>query len=217
MRSALIAGVALVALALPSLAQNTSPSQPGTTSNPPAAQPQTPPAAQPQTPPTVPSPPSAPQTQAAPPAASPAPPAAQRSAPSTTPTAQQGEPARMSGSHLIGLTLRNPQNESIGDIDDVIVDRDGRVREVIVGVGGFLGIGEHKVAIAWDQLQFDASRDVAVVNMTKDQLRAMPAYRADRPRDNTAPATGNNPPAAAPPARNTTPGTTAPAAPARQP
>ena len=124
----------------------------------------------------------------------------------------------MTGSHLIGLTLRNPQNESIGDIDDVIVDRDGRVREVIVGVGGFLGIGEHKVAIAWDQLQFDANRDVAVVNMTKDQLRAMPEYRADRTRNNNnTPATGTTPPVATPPARNTTPGTTTPAAPARQP
>ena len=123
----------------------------------------------------------------------------------TTPPAPQGTsaPARMEGSHLIGLTLRNNANESIGSIDDVIVDRDGRVRQVVVSVGGFLGIGEHKVAIAWDQLRFDQARDVALVNLTKDQLRAMPEYRASRAQPSTTPNTAPN---AAP----TTPGTTTP-------
>jgi hypothetical protein len=162
MRSALIAGVALVALALPAVAQNTNPS----TTNPPPA------ATQPTTPP------------------------ASRTAPPLTTTQPSATPARMEGSHIIGLTLRNNANESIGDISDVIVDRDGRVREVVVGVGGFLGIGEHKVAIAWDQLHFDANRDVAVVNMTKDQLRAMPEYRAPDRTRTAPPATTTTPPPA---------------------
>jgi hypothetical protein len=38
-------------------------------------------------------------------------------------------------------------------------------------------MGERKVAIAFDQLQFDRARDVAIVNFTKDQVRAMPEYR----------------------------------------
>jgi hypothetical protein len=196
MRSAVIAGVALIVTALPSFAQNTNPPQPGA-ATPPAMQPQTPPATQPATPPAL--------TQPA------TPPAAQRTAPAAP--AASAQPARIEGSHLIGLTLRNPANESIGEIDDVIVDADGRVRQVVVGVGGFLGIGEHKVAIAWDQLTFDATRDVAVINMTKDQLRAMPEYRADRARNTNAPATRATPPAttpatppaatpATPPARN---------------
>ena len=132
------------------------------------------------------------------------PPAAQP----TTPPAQQGTsaPARMEGSHLIGLTLRNNANESIGSIDDVIVDRDGRVRQVVVSVGGFLGIGERKVAIAWDQLRFE--RDVAMVNLTKDQLRAMPEYRASRTTPNTAPAPGTTPPSRTAP--NPAPGTRQP-------
>jgi hypothetical protein len=191
----MLAGAALIALSVPSLAQITNPSQPGTA---------TPPAAQ--IPPAMPAQPSTPNAQPAPttpPAARPATPVA--------PAAQQGEPARMAGSHLIGLTLRNTANESIGEIDDVIVDRDGRVREVIVGVGGFLGIGEHKVAIAWDQLRFDANRDVAMVNMTKEQLQAMPEYRADRLRNNTAPAAGTTPPAAAPAPRANPPASTPPA------
>jgi hypothetical protein len=169
MRSALVAGIALtLAATAPALAQNTTPGQPapGTTTQPPAAQPATPPAAQPATPP----------------AARPATPA-----PGT-----QAQPAQIEGSHLIGLTLRNSANESIGEIDDVIVGSDGRVTAVVVGVGGFLGIGEHKVAIAWNDLRFDTNRDVAVVSMTKEQLRAMPEYRADRNRNtNTMPAARN--------------------------
>jgi hypothetical protein len=127
----------------------------------------------------------------------------QTAPPATTqPRTQQGTtPARIEGSHLIGLTLRNSADESIGSIDDVIVGRDGRVRQVVVSVGGFLGIGDRKVAIGWDQLRFDANRDVAVVNLTKDQLRAMPEYRArDAMQNNTAPspATGVAPGVAAP-------------------
>ena len=194
MRSAVIAGVALIVTALPSFAQNTNPTQPGA-ATPPAMQPQTPPATQPATPPAL--------TQPA------TPPAAQRTAPAV-PSAQ-AQPARMEGSHLIGLTLRNPANESIGEIDDVIVDADGRVRQVVVGVGGFLGIGEHKVAIAWDQLRFD--RDVAMVNLTKDQLRAMPEYRATRTMPNTAPNAAPGTPGATTPSRtapNPAPGTRQP-------
>ncbi len=117
----------------------------------------------------------------------PAPPAAQPTTPPMTspqsPALQNPgatAPARMEGSHLIGLSVRNSANESIGSIDDVLVDADGRVRQVVVSVGGFLGIGDRKVAIGWDQLRFDRQRDIAMVNLTKDQVRAMPEYRADR-------------------------------------
>jgi hypothetical protein len=157
MLKALLLGTALTfAVAIPSIAQNApgatgqpGTTQPGTIQPGTLPRPTTPPAAQPTTPPTQAQP-----TQA-----------------------QTSTPATVASSHLIGLTLRNSANESIGDIDDVLVDADGRVRQVIVGVGGFLGMGEHKVAIAWDQLRFDRAHDVATVSFTKDQVRAMPEYR----------------------------------------
>jgi hypothetical protein len=156
---------------------------------------------------TTPGTPSAPSTQrpATPPAG------AQPMTPPAQPGAQA--PARIEGSHLIGLTLRNTANESIGSIDDVIVDRDGRVRQVVVSVGGFLGIGDRKVTIAWDQLRFDQTRDVAMVNLTKDQVRAMPEYRASR---NTMPNSAPSSPSATQPSRAPT-GTTTPAPGTRQP
>jgi len=77
---------------------------------------------------------------------------------------------------LIGRSVTNPQNETVGDIESVIVDTDGKVRTVIVGVGGFLGMGERHVAIAWDSLTVSPTDQKVVISSTKDQLKALPPY-----------------------------------------
>jgi hypothetical protein len=48
----------------------------------------------------------------------------------------------------------NEANEKIGDINEVILDRSGKVANVILGVGGFLGLGERYVAVAFDKLKW---------------------------------------------------------------
>ena len=97
-------------------------------------------------------------------------------------------------SRMIGSTIYGSGDETLGDINDIVIASNGQIKAVVIGVGGFLGIGEHKVAIAWNDLRFDTNRDVAVVSMTKEQLRAMPEYRADRARNtNTMPAAPNRP------------------------
>jgi len=58
------------------------------------------------------------------------------------------------GSKLAGIDVYNEANEKIGDINDVILDRSGKVTNVILGVGGFLGVGEHYVAVAFDKLKW---------------------------------------------------------------
>jgi sporulation protein YlmC with PRC-barrel domain len=58
------------------------------------------------------------------------------------------------GSKLAGVDVYNEANEKIGDINDVILDRSGRVANVILGVGGVLGLGEHYVAVAFDKLKW---------------------------------------------------------------
>lgn len=55
-------------------------------------------------------------------------------------------------SKLAGINVYNRANEKIGDINEVILDRSGKVANVILGVGGFLGMGEHYVAVAFDKL-----------------------------------------------------------------
>jgi sporulation protein YlmC with PRC-barrel domain len=58
------------------------------------------------------------------------------------------------GSKLAGVDVYNEANEKIGDINDVILDRSGKVANVILGVGGVLGLGEHYVAVAFDKLKW---------------------------------------------------------------
>jgi sporulation protein YlmC with PRC-barrel domain len=57
-------------------------------------------------------------------------------------------------SKLVGVNVYNEGNEKIGDINDVILDKSGKAEHVIIGVGGFLGMGEHYVAIAFDKLKW---------------------------------------------------------------
>ena len=57
-------------------------------------------------------------------------------------------------SKLMGLDVYNEANEKLGDIKELILDVDGKVHAVVIGVGGFLGMGEHDIAITMDKLKF---------------------------------------------------------------
>jgi sporulation protein YlmC with PRC-barrel domain len=57
-------------------------------------------------------------------------------------------------SKLAGVDVYNEANEKIGDINEVILDRSGKVANVILGVGGVLGLGERYVAVAFDKLKW---------------------------------------------------------------
>jgi sporulation protein YlmC with PRC-barrel domain len=89
-------------------------------------------------------------------------------------------------SDLMDLKVRSATDENVGEIEDVILDGDGKVSRVVVSVGGFLGMGEHHVALAWNELRFDPARKVAIVSMDKEQLKAAPEFTARR---TTAPVT----------------------------
>lgn len=113
-------------------------------------------------------------------------------APSTAASAAQQQQANQwRGSQLIGLDVYNDKDENIGDINDVILGKDGKIELIVVGVGGWLGMGQHDVALSWDQVRFSEQPrkgnggnaeagekpDHAMVNMTKEQLKAMPAFK----------------------------------------
>ena len=57
-------------------------------------------------------------------------------------------------SKMVGLNVYNDKNESIGTINDLLTDRNGNIKAVVLGVGGFLGVGEHLVAVAFDKIKF---------------------------------------------------------------
>jgi hypothetical protein len=88
---------------------------------------------------------------------------------------------QISASQLLNETVLNQANESIGDINDVILDSGGKVASVVVGVGGFLGMGEKDVALSFDQLKFATDNDgdlTVTTNATKESLQAAPEYQS---------------------------------------
>ncbi len=83
---------------------------------------------------------------------------------------------------LIGSPLMSREGNNVGPINNFIVDQDGRILAVVVGVGGFLGLGEHDVAIAWDALERSVDDDgdyVFHVDMIDQELRDAPRYNKE--------------------------------------
>ena len=69
----------------------------------------------------------------------------------TTAASYQGD---WRSSKLVGVKVYNNNNENVGSIDDLLVNKSGNVKGVVIGVGGFLGMGEHLVAVSFDQVKF---------------------------------------------------------------
>jgi len=57
-------------------------------------------------------------------------------------------------SKVVGLNVYNDNNESIGSINDLLTDKNGNIKAVVIGVGGFLGVGTHLVAVPYDKVKF---------------------------------------------------------------
>lgn len=71
----------------------------------------------------------------------------------------RAEPDLVRGTKLDGVNVYNDQNERIGDIKEVLLDKQGKARAVVIGVGGFLGIGERDVAVPFEALQWQMTAD----------------------------------------------------------
>jgi sporulation protein YlmC with PRC-barrel domain len=78
---------------------------------------------------------------------------------------------------LIGRSVQNAQNDTIGEIKSVYIGPDGKVDSLIVGVGGILGMGEREVRLAWSDLRVSDNSEKVVLNITKDELKAKPEYK----------------------------------------
>ena len=103
----------------------------------------------------------------------------------------------MRASFLIGAKITNMANETVGEINDLVLDKDGKIAAVIVGVGGFLGIGEREVALDYSSLNVkydpsavtNAGATTIQVNATKESLKNAPAWtwNTDKNTGNTRP------------------------------
>lgn len=104
------------------------------------------------------------------------------------------------GSKLIGASVYGPDNNSIGEINDVLIGDNGNVRAVVIGVGGFLGVGEKDVALPFSALNVtrksgSSAVDKITVTYTKDQLNNAPkfAYYDNNQAQTTGERTGSQP------------------------
>ncbi|MFG1299410.1 PRC-barrel domain-containing protein [Xanthobacter sp. V3C-3] len=146
-----------------------------------------------------------------PPAAQMTPPAARAS---TAFIAQQSAD-QMLASDLIGMTVRGGGDENLGEINDLVVDRSGTVMGALIGVGGFLGMGEKDVAVPFQAVEITRGTDGKerlVLRKTKDELKAAPAFtKYERPAPAATGSVNPNRPAATPPVGTTPQATTPPA------
>ena len=122
--------------------------------------------------------------------------------------------------NMIGESVYNGTGdtaENIGDVNDIVISNDGMVQSVVIGVGGFLGIGEKSVAIELGKLQWaEANGDRWLVTDTsKEQLEQLPAFDRKPYEPAPAPVAANDPAIAPAPAETTAQAPAAdPAAPA---
>ncbi|MEJ0093635.1 MAG: PRC-barrel domain-containing protein [Methylocella sp.] len=144
--------------------------------------------AEPQPAPSQPVPPPEPQTAPAPP---PTPsannPAAAPAATDEKDKEKQGTPATVvDGQQLdsiLGKNVLSLTGEDMGRIVDVIVDRTGQARAVIIDFGGFLGVGTRKIAVDWGMIRFPSNgkMDNVIMDLSRNQLRVAPIFKPGDP------------------------------------
>lgn len=85
-------------------------------------------------------------------------------------------------SAIIGGSVYSPSNESVGDVNDLVIKSTGEIEAIVVGVGGFIGIGEKNVAIALNRFTMEPTEDLAstklTLNATKEELEAAPTFKS---------------------------------------
>jgi len=168
---ALMATVAALAIS-PALAQTTAPNQDTKTT------PQAQPAPQGQT---TPSPSTMPADKQAQPSTMPADKQAQKSSVPAEKFVNTQTSDQWLASDLIGMKVLGNGDESIGSISDLLADKEGNIVAAVVGVGGFLGIGQKNVAISFDTLTVTQDKDgnpQARLTMTKQELEKAPDFKS---------------------------------------
>lgn len=103
------------------------------------------------------------------------------------PAMYEMKPGQWRATKLTGVAVYNNANEKIGDVNELIVARDGKVEAVVIGVGGFLGMGEHLAAVPFDKVKWlDTPRDQTVSTRTTTTGSGTSTNPATPPTPSTA-------------------------------
>ena len=91
-------------------------------------------------------------------------------------------PNSMPVTNFYKQNVYDPGNNKIGEVDDVLIGADGKINALVIGVGGFLGIGEKHVIVPFSAVKADRKDNKwqLVMNSTKDDLKAAPGFKYDR-------------------------------------
>jgi sporulation protein YlmC with PRC-barrel domain len=102
------------------------------------------------------------------------------------PTTILGTSKELYTSDLIGATVKNPQGESLGSIQELVLDpRDAKIKNAVVAMGGLLGIGAKWVAIPWQDVTPQVDGKAVIVAMGKEELQNAPEWK--KPIEETRP------------------------------
>ncbi|HMM67972.1 MAG TPA: PRC-barrel domain-containing protein [Dokdonella sp.] len=86
----------------------------------------------------------------------------------------------MSATTLIGDGIRNPQNETLGDLKEIMMDTaSGKIAYGVVSYGGILGMGDKLFAVPWSAFSIDHDNHKLVLNVSKDRLKDAPGFDKD--------------------------------------
>ncbi|UEM22120.1 PRC-barrel domain-containing protein [Skermanella mucosa] len=98
-----------------------------------------------------------------------------------TPTTPMDTPRLMGDqvSGMIGTNAVTANDEEVGEIENLLIGSEGQVEAAIVEWGGFLGIGSKTAAVPWNALQLNEASDRVVIDMTREEMEALPAYNGD--------------------------------------
>ena len=112
-----------------------------------------------------------------------------RAAVTNTATAPAIQPDEMRASKIIGSAVYDVQNRKIGSVQDLVLDKSGKIDVAVVDVGSFLGMGGKNVAIPLSDIKTDNNR--LTLDRTKEQLQQMAEYRLEN--RNTGAGTSTSP------------------------
>jgi sporulation protein YlmC with PRC-barrel domain len=95
-------------------------------------------------------------------------------------TTPSGHTGAIRAKKVIGTNVTDPTGTKIGQVEDVVLDKQSNnILFAVVGFGGFLGMAEKYHPIPWASLEYDETRNAYVVEYTKEQLKAAPAGSID--------------------------------------
>ena len=81
---------------------------------------------------------------------------------------------------IIGTRIKSTAGKDLGEIDQLLIDRNGKVTHVVVGVGGLAGVGEKKVVVPWSDLKFAPVAEGKKNAIVMDEMKLESAPRYDR-------------------------------------